>query len=245
MSNQILILSDNKWLILQFKSLIDGIEYRNFQFHFAYSFYNKTIANDPELNSWVKPLNVKTDAEKIIGSYQLLISLHCKQIFPSNLVHGIKCINVHPGINPHNRGWFPQVFSIINGLPAGATIHEIDEQLDHGPIIAQKEIKLEKYDTSDSAYLKIQQAELELLQQHLLSILNNNYHTKIAAEGNVNLKSDFDELCKLNLNSTGTLQEHINLLRALTHKPYSNGWFLDENGDKIFVSVDFKKSNSN
>lgn len=228
-------------MIKEFKNLIADEKYTDFQFDFAYSYYNKTIANDNALANWIRPLNVKKETTKIIAEFQLLISLHCKQIFPPELVNGIKCINVHPGLNPYNRGWFPQVFSIINGLPAGATIHEIDEELDHGPVIAQKEIKIEETDTSNTAYLKIQNLEIELLKEHLLSILNNTYTSTTTTEGNVNLKKDFDELCKLDLNSTGTLKEHLNLLRALSHDNYPNAWFLDNNGEKIFVSVEFKK----
>lgn len=241
MKNKILILSDNKWLILKFKILISDAKYNPFQFEFAFSNYNKEIASDPELNTWVKPVNVKTEAEKIIIDYQLLISLHCKQIFPSNLVNGVRCINVHPGLNPFNRGWFPQVFSLINGQPAGATIHEIDEQLDHGPIIAQKEIKLDSTDTSHSAYLKIQELEIQLLEEHLIDIINHNYISTIPEEGNINLKKDFDDLCSLDLGNIATLKEHLNLLRALTHDEYANAYFFDENGEKVFVSIDFKK----
>ena len=76
----------------------------------------------------------------------LIISLHCKQLFPKGLISTVKCINVHPGLNPHNRGWYPQVFSIINKRPLGATIHEIDEELDHGDVIAQKEVPVFSWD---------------------------------------------------------------------------------------------------
>ena len=40
----------------------------------------------------------------IIESYQLVISVHCKQIFPKRLVENVLCINLHPGYNPFNRG---------------------------------------------------------------------------------------------------------------------------------------------
>ena len=59
-------------------------------------------------------------------------------------------------------------------------------------------------------------------------------------EGNINYKRDYNELCKLDLNSTGTLREHINLLRALTHGDYNNAYFEDEN-DKIFVKISLER----
>ena len=73
-------------------------------------------------------INVKDDGPWIIENFDVVISGHCKQLFPEKLVNGALCINIHPGLNPHNRGWFPQVFSILNGKPLGATIHVIDEE---------------------------------------------------------------------------------------------------------------------
>src|SRR5690349_14011177 len=96
----------------------------------------------------IKALDVNDDVGEVIKSYDLVISYHCRQLFPRKLVESVRCINIHPGLNPFNRGWYPGVFSIVNGLPAGATIHEIDEKIDHGPAIAQKNIEVLPEDTS-------------------------------------------------------------------------------------------------
>jgi methionyl-tRNA formyltransferase len=85
---------------------------------------------DFEISTKVYDLKKSNHIIEIIEKYQLVFSLHCKQIFPSELISNVKCINVHPGYNPLNRGWYPQVFSIIYDLPIGATIHEIDEVVD-------------------------------------------------------------------------------------------------------------------
>ncbi|HCF64432.1 MAG TPA: formyl transferase, partial [Chitinophagaceae bacterium] len=192
-------------------------------------------------STWIKPLSVKQSVDSLIQDYSLIISLHSKQIFPAALVQQVRCVNVHPGLNPHNRGWFPQVFSILNQLPCGATIHVMDEQLDHGPVIAQQAVPIESWDTSFTAYHKILDAEIQLLRLHLQSILNNSYHTFIPEEGNVNLKKDFDALCEIQLNQTGTWREHLNLLRALTHGDYQNAYFIDDAGNKVMVSVTLNK----
>lgn len=95
-------------------------------------------------------INVKDEEtkNKIISDYDLVFSLHCKQIFPKRLVENVCCINFHPGLNPYNRGWYPQAFSIINGLPDGSTIHLMDSEVDHGAIIAQKKVDIKVSDTS-------------------------------------------------------------------------------------------------
>src|SRR5579862_5054037 len=111
----------------------------------------------------VPRINVRTQLAQITQNYDLVISIHSKQLFPLELISRVRCVNVHPGFNPFNRGWFPQIFSIINGMKAGATIHEIDEQLDHGLIVAQREYNIKSWDTSGSAYANIMKIERDLL----------------------------------------------------------------------------------
>ncbi len=67
----------------------------------------------------------------------------------------------------------------------------------------------------------------------------NNYETIVPEnDGNLYLKSDFNALCELDLNQKTTMREAINLLRALTHENYKNAFFYDENGKKVYVSID-------
>jgi dTDP-4-amino-4,6-dideoxyglucose formyltransferase len=185
----------------------------------------------------VPRINVRLSVAQILKDYDLVLSIHCKQLFPEALVNGVRCVNVHPGLNPHNRGWFPQVFSILNGLPSGVTIHEIDAQLDHGPIIASQTYKIESWDTSGSAYDKIMSIERELVLKHFQAIRDHRYQLSLPAEGNINFKKDFDTLKHIDLNEVGSFGDFINRLRALTHKHYNNAYFMDENGRKIFVKI--------
>lgn len=237
--NNILIVSDNQVLIEAFHKLTLGLQ--GITVTYTCSPQNTALLSNKNLPVNITALNVKNNWEQL--HYNLIFSLHCKQLFPDGLVKKIKCINLHPGFNPYNRGWFPQVFSILNGLKAGATIHEIDEHLDHGAIIAQRQVTIEKYDTSLSAYLKIQDAEVELLKEHLHSILTNQYATQQPAEeGNVNLKKDFNALCHLDLGKTVTMEEAIDYLRAMTHGEYKNAFFIDKNtGKKVFVSINLEE----
>jgi methionyl-tRNA formyltransferase len=244
MFKKILILTDNEYLLVQFRKLIQVKNLDNssqFFFNFAYSPNNKVFVEKYKNSDWIIPLRVKENVESLVKNFDLIFSLHCKQIFPSELVNKVKCINIHPGLNPNNRGWFPQVFSIINALPCGATIHEIDEYLDHGPVIFQKQVAIEMWDTSLTAYNKILDAEIDLLSENLENILYNKYKTFVVGEGNLNLKTDFDDLCQIDLESKDTFKNHINRLRALTHGDYANAYFVDESGCKIYVKIELKK----
>lgn len=239
----ILIVSDNKFLVEQFHQILVEKKLKNaHQWDYACSPVNKALLNDSSLPVKMKAIVMKEQGEQLVDKYDLIFSLHCKQLFPAALVKNVKCINVHPGLNPYNRGWFPQVFSILNKKKSGATIHEIDEQLDHGAIIAQKEVPIESWDTSLTAYNKIQEAEIELLRENLENILSGNYTTTTPAEeGNVNLKKDFNELCEIDMQKQATVGETIDYLRAMTHGSYANAWFIDKaTGKKVYVKVELK-----
>jgi len=91
--------------------------------------------------------------------------------------------------------------------------------------------------------------EVELLNEHLLNIIVNNYVKKKPFKvGNYNSISDFNEFRKLNLDENGTLRYFPDKLRSMTHGDYKNAYFIDQvNGDKIFVTVNlerFKKDNN-
>jgi len=157
------------------------------------------------------------------------------------MVESIRCINIHPGLNPFNRGWYPQVFSIINKFPIGITIHEIDEYLDHGPVIVQKELEIFPWETSFDVYSRIIQEEIQLIDKHLLDIITNNYKlTYLDSEGNVNLKKDFNALCKIDLSKIVTMGEAIDFLRAVTFPKYRNAYFIKD-GEKIFVDLNLTR----
>jgi methionyl-tRNA formyltransferase len=238
MFKQVLIISDNPTLVAGFKEIIKQPEYDSFQFAYRCSKGSEESLSKA-LGAEVSSVRVKSNWQELANQFGLIISLHCKQLFPAELVQAVRCVNVHPGLNPYNRGWFPQVFSILNGLPTGATIHEIDEELDHGNIIAQAEVENNVWDTSIDIYNRVLQMELELLKQYLLKILKGDYETfEPSEEGNLNLKKDFDALCELDLAKNQSIGETIDLLRALTHGEYQNAFFMDpKTGKKVYVSI--------
>jgi methionyl-tRNA formyltransferase len=242
MSKNVLLVTDNIILLNEFRKLVKRIiTDSEYTFEYAYSSNNKAFKTTYAEENWIRPLNIKQEVDSLIEYYDIIFSLHCKQLFPSKLVRNVKCINVHPGLNPYNRGWFPQVFCIINGLPLGATIHEIDEKLDHGGIIAQREVIIEPWDTSFTAYSKVIGVEIELLEESFVKILKGDYSTSIPEEGNINLKADFDMLCEINLDDMDTFRNHINKLRALTHGEYDNAFFRTKKGEKVYLSLSLRK----
>ncbi len=57
------------------------------------------------------------------------------------------CVNIHSSLLPYNRGGSPHVWGIVEGTPAGVTLHHIDPGIDTGDIIAQRPVPVEQADT--------------------------------------------------------------------------------------------------
>lgn len=232
--SKILVITDNLFLLQHLKRIL-----KDYDIDADYRCSPKS-----PLSTILYPLIIKENVSTILKNYSLIFSAHCKQFFPKEIVNAIRCINIHPGLNPYNRGWYPQVFSILNKLPIGATIHEMDEELDHGPIICQKQVNIEAWDTSLSAYEKVQNAEIELLEEWIPNLISGDYcKTLPIIEGNLNLKKDFNALCEIDLTKVQKIGDTIDLLRALTHGEYSNAYFIDgKTGNKVYIRLEMIKN---
>lgn len=239
LKKNILVISDNPLLLEFFQNEYTEQkinELANIKYHYS------SINKNPDLmiNLGASPINIKKPESVAIvkNSYDLIFSLHCKQIFPSDLVNSVTCINIHPGLNPHNRGWYPQVFSVINKKPIGATIHIMNELVDHGDIIDQIKTEIQSNDTSKDIYERVTELEKILISRQLLKIINGDFSTTpVLSDGNYNSIEDFKALCNLNLDSVASLGDHIDLLRALSHEPFKNAFFIDDYGKKVFIRV--------
>lgn len=242
MSLKVLVISDNPVLCNGLIAMLPKVGVERNLFTLKCSKGSEATMSEG-LGSVVSRIKVKEEWQEVVENFDLVISLHCKQLFPKELVEAVRCINVHPGLNPYNRGWFPQVFAIMNGLPHGATIHEIDAELDHGPIIAQQKVAIKADDTSLTVYERVQEAELKLLEENLAAILNNSYTTtQPEMEGNLNLIKDYRALLELDLSESVTMGQAIDRLRALTHGDYKNAYFLDANtGERIYVTINLHR----
>lgn len=242
---KILVITDNEFIYNEFRKIIKEEIYKKFKFDFRYSYKNIFFKEKFKDNKIFLPLNIKESLKEIIENYDKIISLHCKQIFPEEIVKNIKCINVHPGYNPENRGWFPQVFSIINKKQTGVTIHKIDKELDHGEVLLREKVNIEDDDTSLTLYNRIQLKEIEMLKNNLENILIDKISGYKVEEGNINYFSDFKKLCELDLKERLTLGEAIDKLRALTHGEYKNAYFYNKKNEKIYVSLTLEKEVKN
>jgi methionyl-tRNA formyltransferase len=82
-------------------------------------------------------------------------------------------INIHPSLLPKYRGPSPIQTAILNGdKETGVTIIKMDEELDHGPIIAQKKITLKGNETSQSLHERLFQMAAAMLPSIIRQLTN-------------------------------------------------------------------------
>lgn len=78
-------------------------------------------------------------------------------------VYGSRIINLHISYLPYNRGSDPFIWACLEGNPIGVSIHQIDEGLDTGNILAQRLVSVDfKKDTFVTGYNRLR-GELECL----------------------------------------------------------------------------------
>jgi phosphoribosylglycinamide formyltransferase 1 len=74
-----------------------------------------------------------------------------------------RIINIHPSLLPKFPGLESWKQALVAGeTVTGCTVHYVDERIDHGQILAQKEVKILPNDTAESLHARIQVLEHEL-----------------------------------------------------------------------------------
>ena len=74
-----------------------------------------------------------------------------------------RIINIHPSLLPKFQGLEAWKQALAAGESVtGCTVHYVDEQVDHGQILGQKEVKILPNDTAETLHARIQVVEHEL-----------------------------------------------------------------------------------
>lgn len=141
------------------------------------------------------------------------------------------CLNLHPALLPYNRGQYPNVWSIVEGTPAGVTLHYIDKGVDTGDIIAQREVPVAPTDTGEILYRKLEQASYELFCETWDLILRGAAprHPQRREAGTHHRTKDVEAIDEIQLDRQYLARDLINVLRARTFPPYRGAYFVHEN----------------
>jgi phosphoribosylglycinamide formyltransferase-1 len=93
----------------------------------------------------------------VLAGYMRMIKAPLLKAFPNRI------INIHPSLLPQFPGLEAWKQALTAGVPvAGCTVHYVDEGMDTGEIIAQREVPVLPGDTAETLHARIQVAEHEL-----------------------------------------------------------------------------------
>lgn len=96
----------------------------------------------------------------ILAGYMLLLTKTFLTGFPGPV------LNLHPALLPSFPGLHGAKDALNYGVPiTGATVHFVDEKMDHGPIIIQAAVPVRANDTEESLLARIHELEHRIYPQ--------------------------------------------------------------------------------
>jgi phosphoribosylglycinamide formyltransferase-1 len=105
-----------------------------------------------------------------LAGYMRLLSPEFIQAFPYRI------LNIHPSLLPAFPGLDAQTQAFDYGVQVtGCTVHFVDEQLDHGPIILQRSVPVLATDDAHTLAARILEQEHLAYSEALARVLSGNY----------------------------------------------------------------------
>lgn len=90
----------------------------------------------------------------VLAGFMRILGPEAMRRFPGRIV------NIHPSLLPEFPGANAVGQALAQGAPVtGVTVHFVDEQVDHGPIIAQVSVDVRSDDSEESLHRRIQEQE--------------------------------------------------------------------------------------
>lgn len=170
---------------------------------------------------------------------ELVIASGFEHIVPEEIIDvpegGI--VNLHPSYLPYNRGSHPYIWPLIDGSPAGVSIHYMNDSIDEGPVIARRKVEKKPEDTAYSLRERLMEEQAELFRESWGKILEGEAEEQDLEKGSYHVSDDLDEISWLDLEEEMSLGEAINLIRGLTYRDKALAMF-ERNGEKFSIGVD-------
>lgn len=131
-------------------------------------------------------------------------------------------VNVHRSYLPYNRGLDPLQWALVDGTPAGVSLHVMTEQVDAGLIIAQREMPLLPSDNFDSLEARADELVLEVFRSAWPRLRAGDLRGTPQDEDLATYHSwaDCQALRRLDLNASMGVRRLLDVLRG-----YSGEWF--------------------
>ena len=153
---------------------------------------------------------------------QVGLSVHYPRLLPPQVLSGYRAIyNIHPGLLPWGRGYYPVFWSMWADEPTGCTLHQIDGGIDTGPIVAQRRVPKYSWDTGGSLHRRVSEAGKGLFLEYWPLLQGEALLGTVAqqSQGSYHNRADFFALKRDTVARSGT--ELLRLIRCLSHEQYT------------------------
>jgi methionyl-tRNA formyltransferase len=192
-------------------------------------------------------LEVYDQSIKKIGNQLNLINLALiyfyGQIIPKKILslpkHGFW--NIHFSLLPKLRGPSPVVFSLILGDKKTAiSLVQTDEKLDHGDLVAQKEVDIYPYETKIELEKRLNDLSYDIVTTQIKNLLNNKImltpqdHSQATYTRFPTKQDGYIEISNFKFQISNSPEKLFNLFRGLY--PWPGIWTLLPNGKRLKIT---------
>lgn len=193
----------------------------------------------------LQPTNLKADSfqedlERLAPTVQVVVAFRmlpkCVWQFPK-----LGTFNLHASLLPQYRGAAPINWAIINGeAKTGVTTFFIDEKIDTGATILQREIEIEPDETAGELHDRLMHLGAETVAETIEQLKKGNLNPEIQKETQL-LRTAYKftrENTKVNWDNN--LDDIYNFIRGLN--PFPSAWCIFKNQGKELKCKLFKVS---
>lgn len=200
----------------------------------------KLLLTPPEAKSWadkegvsvlqLKSLKNTESVEKIksFGDFEFFLVASYGKIIPNEILDlpKHKTINIHPSLLPKLRGPSPIQSAILKETETGVSIIRLDDQVDHGPLLAQKKVEIDWPPYEQDLENLVAKVGASMVADLLPDLLEN----KIQEKEQDHSKATFCEKIKksdgeINLNDS----PNLNLIKIRAYHKWPGAFFFVNN----------------
>lgn len=200
----------------------------------------KLILTPPEIKLFCEKENIEVlQFEKLeaseIPEVDFYVVASYGKIIPKSVVEKPKlgALNVHPSLLPKYRGASPIETAILeDNKNTGVTIMLMDEKMDHGPLLSQKEYVFENWTTKEEArdvLAKLGGKMLVEIIEHIENIQPIEQDHKEATFTKMIKKTDGEIL--------DTDLEKTKWLKFIAYNPWPGIFFFTEKGTRVKITA--------
>lgn len=158
----------------------------------------------------------------------VFISVLYDTLITPDFISKHRCYNFHPGVLPWYRGAGAYSWAIINGeFETGVTLHVIDKDIDHGPILDIERFPISKFDTAGSLFTIAENTIYNMFKAWFDRLLVNYPVTGLEQEeGRIYYRKDLEKTKDL-----------TRFIRAFTFEGKESAYYINYKGEKIYINL--------